>query len=138
MAMIVPLTRRVPMIRGKRVAPPESESREAARSMRVLLWTFALTALAMCTAVVVCFAGDWSQMLWISLFLGVFALCKIALANALFYVMVNYDTARATGPANPPEPVNPARPPRPVRRVRRTGMLRGARGSGQAARPNSR
>jgi hypothetical protein len=83
------------MIRGKRITPDESESREAARSMRVLLWTFALTAIAMCITVVACFASSWTQVMWISAFLLVFTLCKIGLANALFYVMVHYDADRA-------------------------------------------
>jgi hypothetical protein len=110
------------MIRGKRITPDESESREAAQSMRVLLWTFALTAIAMCITVVACFASSWTQVMWISAFLLVFTLCKIGLANALFYVMVHYDAERSrhAAPAPPRGPTRPIVPTLRPGRTRRT------------------
>jgi len=138
MASIVPLARRVPVIRGKRITPAESESSEAARSMRVLLWTFALTAIAMCATVVVCFASNWSEVLWISSFLLVFALCKIALANALFYVMVHYDADTHAGRTRPAVATKPLRSARALRRSGRTGgALRIAAGSSKSPRPST-
>jgi nitrate/nitrite transporter NarK len=79
------------MIR-ERSGPSEAiAAREEAASLRILLWTFALAAIAMCLTVVVTLSRTWTEMLWVSAFVLVFALLKIALANALFYVMINYD-----------------------------------------------
>jgi nitrate/nitrite transporter NarK len=85
----------------------ESAAREEATSLRILLWTFALAAIAMCLTVVLTLARTWSELLWVSAFVLVFALLKIALANALFYVMIHYDKeaprpARDTAILQPP------------------------------------
>jgi hypothetical protein len=85
-----------------RERPDPSEAiaaREEAASLRILLWTFALAAIAMCLTVVVTLSRTWTEMLWVSAFVLVFALLKIALANALFYVMINYDKDARPGPA---------------------------------------
>jgi hypothetical protein len=110
---ILPLTRRPPLIRGKRIAPGDTESAEAIRSLRLLLWSFGLTAIAMCAIVVAMLSRSWHEMLWIAGFLTVFALLKIALANALFYLMVHYDKDRRT----------PARLPRLALRLGHTPKI---------------
>lgn len=79
------------MIRERADASAEITAREERTSLRVLLWTFALSAIAMCVTVVVTLARSWTEFWWISAFVLVFALLKIALANALFYVMINFD-----------------------------------------------
>ena len=94
MGSIVPLTRRAPVIRTKRVAPKETESREAELAVHILLWTFALTALVLCATVAACFTDSWATFWWVSAFLLVFTLCKIGLAHALFYLMVRFDAQR--------------------------------------------
>ena len=78
-----------------------AESSEERRSLRILLWTFALSAIAMCATVVFMLSPHgWRDLLWISSFMLVFALAKIALAQALFYIMVNYDDD-ASGAGDP-------------------------------------
>jgi hypothetical protein len=144
MGSIVPLTRRAPLIRGKRITPDDSESREAAQSMRILLWTFALTALAMCGTVVACFANSWAEVWLISSFLLVFTLCKIGLANALFYVMIHYDANReaaraaqaAASKAQRSDPI--LRPTRRRRILRPRGALRVAATSAKSPRPGGK
>ncbi|HLW71873.1 MAG TPA: hypothetical protein VKS22_14760 [Candidatus Binataceae bacterium] len=90
--------------------------REEAASIKILLWTFALAALAMCVTVVVTLARSWDELLWISAFVLVFAILKIALANALFYVMINYDKDRREIPLKPADAHKP--PPRAIRATR--------------------
>lgn len=126
MGSIVPLTRRAPVIRVKRIAADESESREAARAMRIMLWTFALTALAMCATVVACFSNSWAEVWWICSFLLVFTLCKIGLANALFYVMVHYDADRQAARAAAAKPPPSDRPHSGAIRRRRAVRARSA------------
>jgi len=99
-----------------------AEAREETASIKILLWTFALAAIAMCATVVVTLARSWNEFLWISAFVLVFALLKIALANALFYVMINYDKDRREIPPPPAAALKP--PPRAIRTTRRlTGAL---------------
>jgi hypothetical protein len=92
-------------------------AREEAASIKILLWTFALAAIAMCVTVVVTLARSWNELLWISAFVLVFAILKIALANALFYLMINYDKDRHEIPLKMPSMLKP--PPSTVRGTRR-------------------
>lgn len=125
------------MIRGKRITPDDAESLEAVRAMRILLWTFAVTALAMCATVVACFANNWAEVWWISSFLLVFTVCKIGLANALFYVMVHYDADRQAARAAQAAALKPARSSPTVRRLVRTkGALSIAATSAKSPRPS--
>jgi len=76
-----------------------AESNEERRSLRILLWTFALAAIAMCATVVFMLSPHgWRDLIWISSFMLVFALAKIALAQALFHIMINYDEESPTRP----------------------------------------
>ncbi|MGH7837796.1 MAG: hypothetical protein ACREQC_08235 [Candidatus Binataceae bacterium] len=122
MGSIVQLSRRPPMIRKPPVVSAEAAARDEAASIKILLWTFALAAIAMCVTVVVTLARSWDELLWISAFVLVFALLKIALANALFYVMINCDKDRREIPLKPASVLKP--PPRVIRGTRRlTGTL---------------
>lgn len=73
--------------------------------MRILIWTFCAAAITMCVIAAVMLARTWRELIWVSAFLGVFALTKIALANGLFYIMMHCDTdRREASPAPPPVP----------------------------------
>jgi hypothetical protein len=52
---------------------------------------FFFSAVVMCMAVVITAASTWTDVAVISLFVIVFALLKIVLANALFWAMIRYD-----------------------------------------------
>jgi len=52
---------------------------------------FSATAIAMSVAVVAAASSTWTDVALISVFILVFALVKIALANALFYAMIRFD-----------------------------------------------
>jgi hypothetical protein len=92
MGSLIQFNRR-PIAADRQPAPSApAESNEERRSLRILLWTFALSAIAMCATVVFMLSPHgWRDLLWISSFMLVFALAKIALAQALFYIMVSYD-----------------------------------------------
>jgi hypothetical protein len=139
MGSIVPLVRRAPLIRTKRVRPDETESHEATRSMHILLWTFAATALAMCAIVVACFANTWIEVWWISSFLLVFTLCKIGLANALFYGMIHYDKERQATRTKQAMALKPLGTNPTMRRriVPARGMLKVATTSAKSPRPSA-
>jgi hypothetical protein len=109
MGSIVQFSRRPPMIRESPEKSEADTARDERASLRVLLWTFALSALAMCVTVVVTLARSWTEFLWISAFVLVFALLKIALANALFYVMINFDKDARTIPARKTTILQPPR-----------------------------
>jgi hypothetical protein len=95
------------MIRGRAAASEEIAAREEAASLKILLWTFALAAIAMCATVVVTEARSWTEFWWISGFVVVFALLKIALANALFYLMVHCDSDARIATAKGAAPLKP-------------------------------
>ena len=78
--------------RGARTAL-EHETREASRSLLILTSAFLVTATVMCGAVVAAVSSTWSDVIIMSAFVLVFALLKIALANALVYTMLRYDAA---------------------------------------------
>ncbi len=99
MGSLIQFNRR-PAAGERQLAPiARAESSEERRSLRILLWTFALSAIAMCATVVFTLSPHgWRDLLWISSFMLVFALAKIALAQALFYIMVNYDDDSSANP----------------------------------------
>src|SRR6266851_2606591 len=102
MGSLIQFNRR-PAAGERQLAPiARAESSEERRSLRILLWTFALSAIAMCATVVFTLSPHgWRDLLWISSFMLVFALAKIALAQALFYIMVNYDDDSSSGADDP-------------------------------------
>jgi hypothetical protein len=61
------------------------------RALVVLAVVFAATAVAMGIAVVVAGSSTWAEAIPLILFVVVFALTKIVLADALFYVMIRSD-----------------------------------------------
>jgi hypothetical protein len=99
MGSIVRFARPRPMIRLPQKAEAERESREAERSLFILIGSFFATALLMCAVVVAMVSKTWTDLIMISAFVFVFALVKIALANALIYVMVRYDKEHASAAA---------------------------------------
>lgn len=66
----------------------EDESR---KSLVVLVVVFTTTAIAMSIAVVVAGSNSWAEAVPLIVFVAVFALTKVFLANALFYVMIRSD-----------------------------------------------
>lgn len=76
----------------------ERETREARRSLFILISSFFVTATVMCAAVVAMVASTWTDVIIMSAFVLVFALLKIMLANALIYTMLRYDAATADVP----------------------------------------
>jgi hypothetical protein len=77
----------------------ERESREAQRSLFILVGSFFVTATVMCAVVVAMVSTTWTDVFIMSAFVLVFALLKIVLANALIYTMLRYDAATADPPA---------------------------------------
>jgi hypothetical protein len=69
----------------------EQEAREARRSLLILIGSFFVTATVMCGVVVAVASSTWTDVVIMSAFVLVFALLKIALANALIYTMLRYD-----------------------------------------------
>jgi len=76
----------------------ERETREARRSLFILIGSFFVTATVMCAAVVAMVSSTWTDVIIMSAFVLVFALLKIMLANALIYTMLRYDAATADIP----------------------------------------
>jgi hypothetical protein len=100
MGSILRFERPRPVIRQPRAkVATERESTEAHRSFLVLIGSFFITALVMCVAVVAVVSSTWTDVLIMSAFVLVFALLKIALANALIYTMLRYDAASVRIPA---------------------------------------
>ena len=94
MGSIVQLKRRTPVRRDwRKAAPVDPEARQSANSLFILIAAFGVTAIAMSVAVVVVASNTWTDVLVMSAFVFVFALAKIGLANALFYVMIKSDAA---------------------------------------------
>jgi membrane protein YdbS with pleckstrin-like domain len=73
----------------------ERETREAHRSLFILIGSFFVTAVVMCATVVVTASSTWTDVVVMSAFVLVFALLKIVLANALIYTMLRYDSESA-------------------------------------------
>jgi protein-S-isoprenylcysteine O-methyltransferase Ste14 len=77
----------------------DRETREARRSLFILIGSFFVTATVMCGAVVAMVSSTWTDVIIMSAFVLVFALLKIMLANALIYTMLRYDAATTDVPA---------------------------------------
>lgn len=78
--------------RAPRTPPLDPEARESAMALAVLVGVMSLTAVAMGVVVVVEASNTWADVMVMSAFVIVFGLTKVALANALFYVMVKSDS----------------------------------------------
>jgi membrane protein YdbS with pleckstrin-like domain len=128
MASIIKFARPRPFIRPpKEQIPPQKELQEARRSLSILIGSFFVTAMVMCAAVVAMVSNTWTDLIIMSAFVLVFALLKIALANALIYTMWRYDAATANVSAETPRArsyrrATPLRPA-PATSGRRTGAV---------------
>jgi hypothetical protein len=141
MASIIKFARPRPVIRQPRAKiAAEQESREARRSLFILIGSFFITATVMCAVVVAIVCSTWTDVLMMSAFVLVFALLKIGLANALIYTMLRYDAATPEVPARAGgigrhQQFGPIRQPPPVNErramARKTTKLRLATGSAQ-------
>ena len=72
-------------------AGPRNHEDESWRSLIVLVVVFTATAIAMSITVVVAGSNSWAEATPLIVFVVVFALTKVFLANALFYVMIRSD-----------------------------------------------
>jgi hypothetical protein len=70
---------------------PRSHEEDSWRSLAVLVAVFTATAIAMSIAVVAAGSDSWADAVPLIVFVGFFALTKVFLANALFYVMLRSD-----------------------------------------------
>jgi len=81
--------------RGAAIRNPSAAARnyedESWKSLLVLVVVFTATAIAMSVAVVLAGSNTWAEATPLIVFVVVFALTKIFLANALFYVMIRSD-----------------------------------------------
>jgi protein-S-isoprenylcysteine O-methyltransferase Ste14 len=99
MGSIIRFARPRPVIRHARAkVSVERESREARRSLFILVGSFFVTATVMCAVVVAMVSTTWTDVVIMSAFVLVFALLKIVLANALIYTMLRYDAASGDPP----------------------------------------
>jgi hypothetical protein len=64
---------------------------ESWKSLLVLVVVFTATAIAMSASVVLAGSNTWAEAVPLIVFVAVFALSKVFLANALFYVMIRSD-----------------------------------------------
>jgi uncharacterized membrane protein len=120
MGSIVRLARPRPVIRHPRSkVAVEQESREAQRSLFILIGSFFVTALVMCASVVAMVSSTWTDVIIMSAFVLVFALLKIVLANALIFAMLRYDATNADPPVGS----------RAIARYRRFALIRQPPGS---------
>jgi hypothetical protein len=100
--------RRPRAVQSQPAADASAESNEERRSLRIMLWTFALSAIAMCATVVFTLSPHgWLDLLWLSSFMVVFALAKIGLSQLLFTIMINYDESRSQNSRNAPRAGQP-------------------------------
>lgn len=100
MARVVEIRRYLPH-EPTPAALAQARERQEALSVRILLWGFLTTAVVLCAIVATALAKTWLELLIFSGILVIFVLTKIFLANALFYMMMHYDT---DGHAAPPAP----------------------------------
>jgi membrane glycosyltransferase len=70
---------------------PRNHEDESWRSLIVLVVVFTATAIAMSISVVVAGSNSWAEATPLIIFVVVFALTKVFLANALFYLMIRSD-----------------------------------------------
>lgn len=72
-------------------AAARSHEDESWKSLLVLVVVFTATAIAMSVSVVLAGSNTWAEAVPMIIFVVVFALSKVFLANALFYVMIRSD-----------------------------------------------
>jgi hypothetical protein len=72
-------------------APARNYEDESWKSLLVLVVVFTFTAIAMSVSVVLAGSNTWAEAVRLIVLVVVFALTKIFLANALFYVMIRSD-----------------------------------------------
>jgi hypothetical protein len=70
---------------------PRNHEDESWRSLLVLVAVFTATAIAMSASVVIAGSSTWAEAAPLIVFVAVFGLTKVFLANALFYVMIRSD-----------------------------------------------
>src|SRR5450755_3195739 len=92
MGSVIQLSRHRPAALAPQPVPaPRNHEDESGRSLIVLVVVFTATAIAMSVSVVVAGSNSWAEAAPLIVFVGVFALTKVFLANALFYVMIRSD-----------------------------------------------
>jgi membrane glycosyltransferase len=77
--------------RNHPIARARNHEDESWKSLLVLVLVFTATAIAMSVSVVLAGSNTWAEAVPLIVFVVVFALTKIFLANALFYVMIRSD-----------------------------------------------
>jgi len=73
------------------VAAVRNHEDESWKSLLVLVVVFTATAIAMSASVVLAGSNTWAEAVPLIVFVAVFALSKVFLANLLFYVMIRSD-----------------------------------------------
>jgi hypothetical protein len=98
MGSVVQLNRRrsIGALAPPPAAPPRNYEEDSWKSLLVLVVVFTATAIAMSVVVVMAGSNSWAEAIPLIVFVVVFALTKIFLANALFYVMIRSDTRSET------------------------------------------
>jgi membrane glycosyltransferase len=92
MASVIQLTRyRLAVSTPPPIQAPQNHEDESWRSLIVLVVVFTATAIAMSISVVVAGSNSWAEAAPLIVFVVIFALTKVFLANALFYVMMRSD-----------------------------------------------
>jgi hypothetical protein len=71
--------------------PARNHDDDSRRSLLVLVIVFTATAIAMSASVVIAGSNSWAEAIPLIVFVVVFALTKVFLANAVFYVMLRSD-----------------------------------------------
>jgi len=100
------------------VAAPRNHEDESRKSLLILVVVFTATAIAMSISVVIAGSNSWAEATPLIVFVVVFALTKVFLANALFYLMLRSDAhseavAAAASEAKAAAGLVIRRPPRP-------------------------
>lgn len=131
MGSIVQLSRRSVSRQVPAASVEEREAREAKTALLILIGALTVAAIAMSAAVIATEANTWDDVMVMTAFVMVFALLKVGLANALFYVMMRADAAsEAAAPARARALAILRRPvPRPLI-WRRAAMRKPARSGG--------
>jgi len=92
MGSVIQFSRHRPSASASTPGPvPRNHDDESWRSLLVLVTVFTATAIAMSISVVVAGSNSWAEATPLIIFVAVFALTKVFLANALFYVMLRSD-----------------------------------------------
>lgn len=92
MGSVIQLVRRRHVAAFDATAKPRSRGDDSHGALLVLVGVFTATAIAMSGAVVLAGSSSWAEAAPLIAFVVVFALTKVALANAVFYVMIRSDS----------------------------------------------